>query len=481
MTDKNLEEFVRLLENRNQLKRITTAVDPDLEIAEITDRVVKKGGPALLFENVKGHEIPVLTNAYGSRERVCLSLGVKSINEIQKEIEGWLKIEKPRRLTDKVKLFNKLTGLKDMFPKTVSQGGCQEVVLSSEFSLDSLPVLKCWPEDGGKFITLPLVITKNPLTGMRNVGMYRMQVFDGQTTGMHWHQHKGGAQHYRIAEELGKRLDVAVAIGPDPAVTYAATAPLPDEMDEFLLAGFLRKKRVELVKAITVDMEVPANSQIVLEGYVDPAERREEGPFGDHTGYYSLADSYPVFHITCITHKKNPIYHASVVGPPPMEDFFLGKATERIFLPLLKLQIPEIVDINLPAEGVFHNLILVSIDKRYPGHANKVINSIWGSGQMMFSKIIIVVDKDVDVQNPREIAWKVCNSIDPQRDIIFTTGPLDCLDHSSSLPSLGSKMGVDATRKWKSEGFSRKWPEEIKMNDEIKKLVDEKWEKLGLC
>jgi len=476
----NLKEVVSDLEKMKQLKRITIEVDPELEITEITRRSVEKGGPALLFEKVKGFNIPVLTNLFGSMERLSLMLGSPNLNKIEQEIKKWVSPKIPTQWTEAAKLLPMLLELKDIFPKITTRGSCQEVVLESGFTLEKFPILKCWPEDAGKFITFPVVITKNPLTGVRNMGMYRLQVFDGQTTGMHWHRHKGAARHYQIAEELNRSLEAAVAIGPAPVIAYAATAPLPDDLDECLLAGFLRKKKVELVKCVTVDLEVPANSQIVLEGYINPRERRKEGPFGDHTGYYSPAENFPVFHITCITHQKNPIYHATVVGPPPMEDCFIGKATERIFLPLLKLTLPEISDIHLPQEGVFHNLLLVSIDKRYPGHAKKVINSLWGSGQLMFSKVIVVVDKNVDIHNPREMVWKALSSIDPKRDIIFTKGPVDDLDHASPMPGLGSKMGIDATKKWPEEGFQRSWPNEAKMTEEIRKIVDDKWNNLSI-
>jgi 4-hydroxy-3-polyprenylbenzoate decarboxylase len=340
--------------------------------------------------------------------------------------------------------------------------------------------MQCWPGDGGRFITLPLVVTKHPVTGSRNVGMYRMQVFDAAATGMHWHVHKGGAQHYRVAEEMGQKLEVAVALGPDPPVTYAATAPLPDDVDEFMFAGFLRKRPVELVKCKTVDLEVPANAQIVLEGHVLPGERRREGPFGDHTGFYSEADEYPVFHITCVTRRRDPIYPSTIVGIPPMEDAYLAKATERIFLPLLQRQLPEIVDISLPVEGVFHNLAIVSIEKRYPGHARKVMHALWGLGQMMFTKVMVVVDAEVNVQDPKEVVWVVGNNIDPRRDVVFADGPADVLDHATPIPCFGSKMGIDATRKRPEEGFARPWPEPIRMSQEVKARVDALWQELGL-
>jgi 4-hydroxy-3-polyprenylbenzoate decarboxylase len=363
----------------------------------------------------------------------------------------------------------------------VSKGPCQEVVRNANFSLFDYPVLKCWPEDAGRFITLPLVFSRNPDTGRRNCGMYRMQLFDERTAGMHWQTHKQGAEHHRRMSHHGHtRMDVAVAIGADPATMYSAILPLPPELDEMMIAGFLRQSPVEMVKCQTSDLEVPANAEIVLEGYVQLGELRTEGPFGDHTGFYSLADEYPVFHVNCITQRKEPIYATTIVGPPPMEDYFMGKAVERIFLPLMRLQLPEVRDIAMPAEGIFHNLILVSIRKSYPGHARKVMHAIWGLGQAMFSKCIVVVDEDVDVQNVREVAWKALNNIDPERDIQFVMGPIDSLDHSSRLPNYGSKMGVDATRKWPGEGFNRPWPGVIEMTADVKRRVAELWKKAGL-
>jgi 4-hydroxy-3-polyprenylbenzoate decarboxylase len=481
MAYKNLNEFIKRLEKDGELLIIKEEVDPVLEAAEIADRVVKSGGPALLFENPRGAKFPLFMNGFGTWERTLKALEVSAIEEIASEISDLLTPQVPFKVSEKFKMLSKLAGLKNVIPKIVKSAPCQEVVLKGdEVNLDDLPIIKCWPRDGGRYFTLPLVITKNPETGIRNCGMYRMQVYDKRTAGMHWHRHKGGARHYAIAEAMNKPLEVAVAVGPDPAVTYASTAPLPEDVDEFLFAGFLRKSPVELVKCKTVNLEVPANSQFVIEGIVRPHIRRMEGPFGDHTGFYSEPDEYPVFEIKCITHKKNAVYPATIVGRPPMEDCYLGKATERIFLPLLKAVFSEIVDINLPFEGVFHNMALVSIDKRYPGHAFKVINGLWGSGQMSFTKVIIIVDKDVNVQDTSETVWKALNHIDPERDIIFTRGPVDVLDHASRVPTFGSKMGVDATRKLPEEGIGRPFPPEIKMSDEIKKLVDEKWKKLGL-
>ena len=479
MAYRDLNEFISDLEKKGELLHIKEPVSPYLEITEITDRVCKEHGPALLFENVRGYNIPVLTNAFGSYRRMCLALGVNRLEEIGEEIDHFFQAEAPDSLIKKLKLIPKLKRLSNVFPKLVKKAPCQEVVLmDKEVDLGKFPILHCWPKDGGPFITLPLVFTKHPITGVRNVGMYRLQVYDKNTTGMHWHPHKGGAQHYRVSERLGKRLEVAVAIGPDPATTYAATAPLPEDMDEILFSGFIRNEPVEMVRCITIDHEVPAHSQIILEGYVEPYERRLEGPFGDHTGYYSLPDEYPVFHITCITHRKDLIYPATIVGRPPMEDCYMAKATERIFLPLIKKQLPEIIDINLPIEGVFHNLALVSIDKRYPGHAKKVMHALWGLGQMMFTKIIIVFDKEVDVQNISEALWRLGNNIDPKRDIVFSEGPVDALDHAAPQPLFGSKMGIDATRKWKEEGFKRQWPDVIEMDKEIKEKIDHLWKKL---
>ncbi|OAT85544.1 menaquinone biosynthesis decarboxylase [Desulfotomaculum copahuensis] len=477
MAYQDLRAFITALEQRGWLKRITTGVDARLEIAEITDRVCKAGGPALLFENVRGYNIPVLTNAFGSPERMQLALETADLDHIGEELINILQPpELPVTLFEKLKTLPKLARLSSFIPRNVKSGPCQEVVVKDNPSLDVFPVLTCWPGDGGPFITLPLVFTRDPQTGRRNVGMYRMQVYDSRTTGMHWHIHKDAAAHYRRVREP---LPVAVAIGADPAVIYAATAPLPAGIDEMLFAGFLRKEPVELVRCVTVDLEVPARAEIVLEGYVDPEETRLEGPFGDHTGYYSLADQYPVFHLTCVTHRKDPVYPATIVGRPPMEDAYLGKATERIFLPLMRLQLPEIVDMNMPFEGVFHNCVIVSIKKSYPGQAKKVMCALWGMGLMMLAKLIIVVDAEVDVQNVSEVMWRVFNNIDARRDALIVDGPLDALDHSSPLPHYGGKLGLDATRKWPEEGHNREWPADIKMSTDIKELVDRKWQSYG--
>lgn len=481
----DLREFINALESRGMLKRIKTPVDCNLEITEITDRVSKMEGKknvALLFENVKGYDMPVLMNAFGSMERLALAFGVNDIEEIPNELREILRLPYIS-LQNKMDLIHIIPTAKRAinFPKYVKKAPCQEVVITDNPTLDKFPILKCWPQDGGPFITLPLVFTRNPKTSKRNVGMYRLQKYDGQTTGMHWHLHKDGASNYRAYQEMGKdKIEVAVAIGTDPVITYAATAPLPRDIDEMVFAGFLRKKSVEMVKCKTVDVEVPACSEIVLEGYVNIGETRREGPFGDHTGYYSLADDYPVFHITCITHRKNPIYSATIVGKPPMEDCFLAKATERIFLPLLQQTLPEIRDINFPLEGVFHDCVMVSIKKTYPQQAKKVMHAIWGMGQMMFTKMIIVVDEHVDVQKEKEVWWRVFNNIDAKHDIVMVEGPLDALDHSSPMAKWGTKIGIDATKTWPEEGHTREWPDEINMSDDIKKLVDAKWQELGL-
>ena len=477
----DLRDFIDVLEKQGELKRISFEVDPVLEMTEFADRAVKTGGPALLFEKPKGSKVPVVLNAFASMRRIEIALHVSDIEEVARRIVGFLEMQQPESLLDKLKLLPKLGELSAAFPKAVSSGACKQVIRRQNFSLHEFPILHCWPGDAGRFITLPMVFSRDPETGKRNCGMYRMQVFDGQTTGMHWQKHKQGAEHYRrvVAEGRGAPMPIAVAIGSDPATIYSAVLPLPPNIDEMLFAGFLRGKPVEMVKCETSDLEVPANAEIVLEGYLNPGELRREGPFGDHTGFYSLDDDYPVFHIECITHRKNPLYATTIVGPPPMEDFYMGKAIERIFLPLMRMQLPEVRDICMPAEGIFHNLILVSIRKSYPGQARKVMHAIWGLGQAMFSKCIVIVDQDVDVQNVGEVTWRALNNIDPQRDIEFSMGPIDSLDHASRMPNYGSKMGVDATTKWPSEGFTRRWPNVIKMSPEVVQRVDGLWKRAG--
>jgi len=485
---KDLREFMAALEKKGLLKRIKAEVDPYLEIAEITDRVSKEKGArntALLFENVKGTKMPVLTNALGSMERMAMGLGVASIDDIGKRVR---EMADPTQLfpgpgsnfMEKLSVLPKLGEISNYFPKTVKKAPCQEVVIEgADVDLSKFPVLTCWPDDGGPFITLPMVATVDPVTNITNLGMYRLQVFDKVSTGMHWHKHKDGARHYMHYEGIGKRMECAVAIGGDPATIYAATAPLPPVVGEYLFAGFIREKPLEVVQCKTVDIRVPAHAEIVLEGYVEPGERRMEGPFGDHTGYYSLADLYPVFHVTCITHRKDAIYPATIVGRPPQEDAYIGKATERIFLPLLQMVSPDILDMDLPVEGVFHNNVIVKIKKRFPGHAKKAMNTIWGTGMLMLSKFVIVVDEDVDVHDYSEVAWKVMNHVDPRRDTVIMDGPLDILDHACPHLGFGSKMGIDATKKWAGEGFTREWPDEIKMSPEVIERVNKKWKELG--
>jgi 4-hydroxy-3-polyprenylbenzoate decarboxylase len=563
----DLRQWIAALDRAGELKRIQTEADPILEISEITNRVSKgttqaattahagtaasgacpersrgvppsaarraaPGGPALLFQNIKGYPgSQLLINQFGSEARMKLALGVNSFDEFADRIRVFMDLKSPQGFLDKLKMLPLLTEAGKFFPKTVPTGPCKEVIKRDNFSLLDFPILQCWPQDAGRFITLPCVTTRDPKSGKRNLGMYRLQIYDAKTTGAHWQRQKVAAEHYRQAlrnattegapslsrfsrqggdsefpsstttsansaavdlmartsggQVLSEknhptgRMEVAVAIGTDPAVTFSAIVPAPPDVEEYLIAGFLRAAPVELVKCETVDLEVPATSEIVLEGYVNLDELRTEGPFGDHTGFYSLEDLYPVFHVQCITHRKDPIYATTIVGKPPMEDAYMGKAVERVFLPLMRLTIPELIDINLPIEGVFHNLMIVSIRKSYPGQARKVMNAIWSLGQAMFTKCIIVVDEDVDVQDISDVTLKVLNHIDPERDIQFTLGPVDSLDHASRLANYGSKMGIDATRKWPTEGFTRPWPDEIVMDAKTKALVDSKWKALA--
>ena len=483
MAYRDLREFIKRLEKEGELKRISAEVDPELEITEVTDRVCKMGGPALLFERPKGSTSPLLINALGSKRRMALALEVNDVEEVAARIRGYLDMQSPQGLFDKLKMLPKLAEIGAFFPKSVKSGPCKEVIKRENFSLFDFPILKCWPQDGGRYITWPLVFTKNPENGKRNVGVYRMQVYDERTTGMHWQTQKHGAEHFRRLKAQGKpaRMPVAVAIGSDPAVAIAGILPIPPDLDEMMFAGFLRREPVELVPCETCDLEVPANAEIVLEGYVDVDEMRREGPFGDHTGFYSLEGDFPVFHLTCITHRKDPIYMTTIVGPPPQEDYYIGQAIERVFLPVMKMQFPEIVDMTMPAEGIFHNLMIVAIRKSYPGHARKIMNGIWGLGQAMFTKVIVVVDHDVDIHNPREVVWKALCAIDPERDVQFTMGPVDTLDHAARIQDFGSKMGIDATRKWESEGFRRPWPDVIEMDESTRKRVDAMWKSLGIA
>ena len=538
----DLRDWIKQLDKAGELKRIPEVVSPRLEMAEIADRAAKlgkgtakAGGPALLFENVAGFPgAKVLMHQFGSQRRMKLALEVDSLDAIAERIRSLIHPETPTTLMDKLKLLPKLAEVGSFFPKVIAakDAACKQVVHRTVedggegIDLRKLPVLTTWPEDGGPFITLPCVVTRDAKSGKRNVGMYRMQVYDGQTTGMHWQRQKNAAEHLRdrlraaaqtgtgasdandlaarvelMAQTAGGttaaagpstipattlskinagRMEVAVAIGTDPATTFAAIVPAPPDVEEYLIAGFLRGKPVELVKCETVDLEVPAHAEYILEGYVNLGELRTEGPFGDHTGFYTMADEYPVFHVTCITHRREPIYAATVVGKPPMEDAWMGKAVERIFLPLMQLTLPEIVDVCLPPEAVFHNLMIVSIKKSYAGHARKVMHGIWAMGQAMFTKCVIVVDEDCDVQDLAEVTLRVANNIDPERDIQFTLGPVDTLDHASRLPNYGSKMGIDATRKWAAEGFTRAWPQMLKMEPSVVARIDSIWKKLGI-
>ena len=486
----NLRAFVGAIDAAGDLRRVSRVVSTRLEITEIADRVMKSpgGGPALLFEHPateggRPSDIPVAVNLFGSSSRMALALGVERLDEVGERISELLNLKVPEGLLAKLAMLPRLAELAKFPPKNVSgRPPCQEVVLrGTDVDLGRFPVPVCWPEDGGPYITLPGVITRDPATGTRNVGMYRIQVTGPRVVAMHWQRHKVGAAHWRAMAERRETMPVAIALGGDPASIYAASAPLPPTIDEFLFAGFLRKEPVRLAKAVTSDLDVPAEAEIVLEGYVDPGEALVmEGPFGDHTGFYSLADLYPQVHITAVTMRAEPIWPHTIVGRPPMEDFWLGHATERIFLPLLKLTLPEVVDYHMPAEGIFHNLVFVSIDKQYPGQAYKVMNGLWGQGLMSLAKVIVVVDKDVNVRDPQEAWWVALNNIDPERDTRFTRGPIDVLDHSSRAFTYGSKMGIDATRKWKEEGFDRDWPDRIVMDAETKRRVDAMWRELGI-
>ena len=482
----DVREFIAFLEKRGELKRIKTPVSSDLEITEITDRVSKmkqgQGNVALLFENVIGHSMPVLINAVGTEQRMAWALGLEKLDDLRMRLASVVKPEVPESILDKVKKLGELSEVVRYRPKTVSSAPCQEVVWTGDqVDLTKIPVLQCWPDDGGRYITLTTVITRDPFKGIRNVGMYRVQVYDKNTVGMHWQIHKGGTEHQREALKKGDvQLPIAVAIGGDYATVYSGSAPLPPGIDEIMLAGWLRRERVEMVKCKTIDLEVPANAEIVLEGYVNPAESRLEGPFGDHTGYYSLADQYPVMHVTAITMRKNPIYATTIVGYPPQEDYWLGKATERLFLPLMQLVVPEVVDVNMPAAGTFHNLLFVSIKKKFPGQARKVMYGLWGLMLMSLTKFIVVVDDDVDVQNIDDVLFHLTSNVDPQRDTVIIEGPLDALDHSADHFAYGTKMGFDATRKRRDiDRFPREWPQDIRMTENIVERVTKRWKEYG--
>ncbi len=479
----DLREFVAHLEKHGQLRRVRARVSRDLEIAEITDRVSKGRGEsnqALLFEQVEGFDVPVLINVFGSPERMAAALGVEHLSDLSARVAKLLDLRMPGSFFDKLRKLGDLFDVAKAGPKRVRSAPCQEVVETDQPSLASLPVLRCWPGDAGRYITLPLVFTRDPVTGARNVGMYRLQVHDERTLGMHWQTHKGSAEHERVAQEQGKPMEVAIALGGDPVSIYSGSAPLPPGIDEMVFAGWLRGSGVPMVACKTVDLEVPAEAEIVLEGHVDPAERRLEGPFGDHTGYYSLARDYPVFHLKAITRRRQPIYPTTIVGRPPQEDYWLGKATERIFLPIIRLLLPEVVDMNMPAEGVFHNLVIVSIRKRYPGQARKVMYALWGLGLMMLAKNIIVVSEHVDVHNLSEVTWRATGNIDPTRDLLIVDGPSDDLDHASVRHRFGGKLGIDATEKSDMDAIGQPWPEEIVMSEEIRALVTRRWQEYGL-
>jgi len=480
----DLRDFVALLDRRGRLRRVTARVDPELEISEITDRVSKApadSNVALLFDDVAGSSMPLLINAFGASDRMAWALGVDRLDELGERVGKLLDLRMPGTFAERLRKLGTLFDVARAGPRRVSDAPCQELVETAAPSLADLPVLRCWPGDAGRFITLPAVFTRDPVTGARNVGMYRLQVFDDRTLGMHWQIHKGSAEHHRVAEHGGgERMPVAIVLGGDPAMIYAASAPLPPGVDEVVFAGWLRGQGVELVRCRTVDLEVPAQAEIVLEGWVDPGERRLEGPFGDHTGYYSLAREYPVFHLTAVTRRARPIYPTTIVGRPPQEDYWLGKATERIFLPIMKLMLPEIVDVNMPAEGVFHNLVVVSIRKRYPGHARKVMLALWGMGLMMLAKTIVVVSEHVDVHDLSEVAWRATGNIDPRRDLMIVEGPMDDLDHAAVRHRYGGKLGIDATEKGPLDDLGQPWPEEIRMTDEVRALVSGRWQDYGL-
>jgi 4-hydroxy-3-polyprenylbenzoate decarboxylase len=469
----DLREWIALLEREGELSRVTAEVDPDLEITEIADRVVKSGGPALLFENVKGSQHKLLINQFGSERRMCLAFGVERLDDVAAKLENVLELQPPQGLVDKVRSLGKLKSIADSMPKEVSKGACQEVVLTADdVDLDALPIMRCWPGDPAPFITLPAVITRDPHSGVRNVGMYRMQKIDRRSTFMHWQIHKDGRAD--LLESPDGTIPVAVAIGLDPVTAYSASAPLPKHIGELMVAGFLKGSAVELVQCKTIDLQVPANAEIVLEGTVSRDDVGLEGPFGDHTGYYTPAEEFPVFRISAVTMRRDAVYPSIVVGVPPAEDQWLAKATERIFLPAIRMSVPEIVDYDLPTAGAFHNCVIVSIRKRFPGHARKVMYAVWGLGLLSLSKSVVVVDEDVDVHDYAGVFFHVCANVDPRRDVVLTEGPLDQLDHSPTLQAYGGKLGIDATTKGPAEG-AREWPAPIRMSDDVRALVDSRW------
>jgi 4-hydroxy-3-polyprenylbenzoate decarboxylase len=474
---KDLRDWIALLEREGELVRVSAEVDPDLEITEIVDRTVRSGGPAIMFERPKGSEHPLLINQFGTERRMCLAFGVEKLDDVTQRVADVLEMQPPSGLMEKVRGLQKLKSVADSRPKTVGKGVCQEIVLrGDDVDLGLLPIQRCWPGDPAPFITLPAVITHDPRSGGRNVGMYRMQVIDRNTTFMHWQIHKDGRADYLATDG---RIEVAVALGLDPITAYSASAPLPKHIDEFMLAGFLRGEPVELVKGVTVGVDVPARAEIVLEGYIEKDEVGEEGPFGDHTGFYTPAEPFPVFRVTAMTMRKAAIYPSIVVGKPPQEDAWLGKATERIFLPAIRTTVPEIVDYDLPIAGVFHNMAIVSIRKQFPGHAAKVMHALWGLGMLSLTKCVVVVDADVDVHDYERVLFYAGANVDPKRDVILSEGPLDHLDHAPERQFFGGKLGIDATAKWPEEG-ARPWPDEIEMSPEIKALVDRRWAEYGL-
>ncbi len=476
-TPRDLRDWIALLEREGELVRVDAEVDPHLEVTEIVDRAVKSGGPALLFTRLTGSERPLLINQFGTERRMCLAFGAGSLDEVGRKLGDILEMQPPQGLREKVSGLMKLKEIAGSRPKTVRSGPCQEVVLTGDdVNLDLLPIQTCWPGDAAPFITLPAVITKDPQTGGRNVGMYRMQKIDRRSTFMHWQVHKDGRMDYLATDG---RMEVAVAIGLDPVTAYTASAPLPKHVDELMLAGFLRGAPVELVRAKTVDLEVPAAAEIVLEGYVEAGDEGIEGPFGDHTGYYTAPEPFPVFHLTAMTMRRDAIYPSIVVGKPPAEDAWLGKATERIFLPAVRMSVPEIVDYDLPVAGAFHNCAIVSIRKTFPGQAQKIMHAIWGLGLLSLTKCVVVVDDFVNVHDYEEVFFRVTANVDPKRDVMLSEGPLDHLDHAPGTQFVGGKIGIDATHKLPEEG-AREWPAEIEMSDEVKALVDRRWGEYGI-
>ena len=477
MSFRDLREWIALLEREGELRRIAAEVDPHLEVTEIVDRTVKAGGPALLFERPRGSKHPLLINQFGTERRMCLAFGVDRLDDVAARLADVLEMQPPEGLAAKVRGLRTLKSIADSRPKVVRSGACQEIVLrGDEVDLGALPVMTCWPGDAAPFVTLPAVITRDPRTGGRNVGMYRLQVLGPRSTAMHWQLHKDGRADFMFSEG---RLEVAVALGLDPITAYSASAPLPKHIDEFMLAGFLRGSALEVVKGVTVDLEVPAAAEMVLEGYVEQGDLVDEGPFGDHTGFYTPAEPFPVFHVTALTMRHDAIYPSIVVGKPPQEDAWLGKATERIFLPAIRMSVPELVDYDLPVAGAFHNLAIVSIRKSFPGHARKVMNALWGLGLLSLTKGIVVVDEHVDVHDYEQVLFYAGANVDPKRDVVIGEGPLDHLDHAPTLQFLGGKLGIDATAKSPAEG-AREWPPEIEMNPETRALVDRRWAEYGL-